>query len=455
MVPLLASAGSGAPSAGYSSAEGDQARRHRRRARRGGGAMLATRVAVDASRAGARLNAAAGHLQPTGGGRSMTHRRLWPVVLILVLTALLAAPLAVAPQEASPAASPAAPPRRPNLVLVVTDDLDAASVEAMPTVRALLHDQGVSFSNFFVSTPLCCPARVSLLRGQYAHNHGVLGNGGPNGGFATFHRLGGEDSTVATWLHDAGYRTALLGKYLNGYPEDTDPSYVPPGWDEWDALVAEAPAGGGYIDYALNENGRRVTYGHDAADYSTDVLAAKATDFIARTSGADQPFFLYLAPFAPHQPSIPAPRHAQAFAEAWAPRSAAFNEADVSDKPSWVRARPVLSDEQVAEIDAQYRDRLRTLLAVDEMVATLVETLEATGELENTYLFFTSDNGFLLGEHRLPIGKETPYQEAVRVPLLVRGPGVPAGTAVDSLALNVDLAPTLAELASVPVPPFV
>jgi len=322
----------------------------------------------------------------------MTHRRLWPVVLILVLTALLAAPLAVAPQAASPAAAPAAPPSRPNIVLVVTDDLDAASVEAMPMVMALLHDQGVSFSNFFVSTPLCCPARVSLLRGQYVHNHGVLGNGGPNGGFATFHRLGGEDSTVATWLHDAGYRTALLGKYLNGYPEDADPSYVPPGWDEWDALVAEAPAGGGYIDYALNENGRRVTYGSEPEDYSTDVLSAKATDFIARTTAADQPFFLYLAPFAPHAPSIPATRHAEAFAEARAPRSAAFNEADVSDKPSWVRDRPVLSDEQVAEIDAQYRDRLRTLLAVDEMVATLVQTLEATGELENTYLFFTSYN---------------------------------------------------------------
>jgi N-acetylglucosamine-6-sulfatase len=417
--------------------------------------MLAARVGVDAGRAGARRHEAAGAFQQGGKGSSVAHRRHWPLVLISVLTALLAVPLAVAPQEVSPAASSAALPRRPNIVLVVTDDQDARAVEAMPTVMALLHEQGVRFTHFFASTPLCCPARVSLLRGQYAHNHGVLGNGGPNGGFATFRRLGGEDSTVATWLHDAGYRTALLGKYLNGYPEDTDPTYVPPGWDEWDALAVEAPAGGGYVDYELNENGRRVAYGHDAADYSTDVLAAKATDFIARTTAADQPFFLYLAPFAPHDPRIPAPRHGQAFAEAWAPRSAAFNEADVSDKPGWVRDRPVLSDEQVAEIDARYRDRLRTLLAVDEMVATLVETLEATGELENTYLFFTSDNGFHLGEHRLPIGKETPYEAAVRVPLLVRGPGVPAGIAVDSLALNVDLAPTLAELAGVPVPPFV
>jgi N-acetylglucosamine-6-sulfatase len=259
--------------------------------------------------------------------------------LILALAMLLAAPITAAMQEASPAASPAVTPsaERPNVVLIVTDDLDARSVEAMPAVRSLLHEQGVRFTNAFASTPLCCPARVSILRGQYVHNHGVLSNGGPYGGFTTFRRRGGEDSTVATWLQAAGYRTALLGKYLNGYPEEADPTYVPPGWDEWYAFAGGTS--GFYADYELNENGRLVPYGSAPGDYSTDVLSAKATEFIERTTTADQPFFLYLAPYAPHAPRLPAPRHADTFADVQVPRSPAFNEADVSDKPGWVGSR--------------------------------------------------------------------------------------------------------------------
>src|SRR5215210_468614 len=196
-----------------------------------------------------------------------THGAQWlaiPVLLALLLDTLIArgaagvlSPWGLAlPAGVSPAlASPVAGTNRPNLVLIVTDDLDVRSVEVMPTVRSFLQEGGASFASFFASTPLCCPARSSILRGQYAHNHGVLSNGGPVGGYATFHRLGNEDSTVATWLHDAGYYTALLGKYLNGYPEEADPTPVPPGWDEWDAFSEAAAAGGGYVDYTLNENG--------------------------------------------------------------------------------------------------------------------------------------------------------------------------------------------------------
>jgi N-acetylglucosamine-6-sulfatase len=253
---------------------------------------------------------------------------------------------------------------------------------------------------------------------------------------------------VATWLQDAGYRTALVGKYLNRYPKEASKSYVPPGWDEWSAFASSDEDEGGsyYSDYALNENGATVSYGQQPSDYSTDVLAAKATDFVDRTAAAGDPFFLYIAPYAPHGPSTPASRHTDAFRNVQAPRMPSFDEADVSDKPAWVRAHPALNDEQIALIDDRYQRRLRSLLAVDEMVASLVGTLGAAGVLDNTYIVFTSDNGYHLGEHRIPLGKQSPYDESTRVPLIVRGPGVAAGAVVDSIALNIDLAPTVAEL---------
>ena len=176
---------------------------------------------------------------------------------------------------------------------------------------------------------------------------------------------------------------------------------------------------------------------------------------MTRTAASGQPFFLYLAPYAPHGPALSAPRDAAAFTDAGAPRVPSFDEADVGDKPAWVRDLPPLSAEQLALIDARYQRRLRSLLAVDAMVAALVETLRDTGTLENTYVVFTSDNGYHLGEHRLALGKSTPYDESIRVPLIVRGPGLPAGEVVDELTLNIDLAPTFAALAGAIPPDFV
>ena len=346
---------------------------------------------------------------------------------------------------------------RPNIILILTDDQDARSVACLPNVQSLLAAEGVTFANAFATTPLCCPSRASILRGQYAHNHRVLNNAGDNGGFETFYRLGNESSTVATWLQDAGYRTALVGKYLNRYPKGAAESHVPPGWDEWSAFASSDEDEGGsyYSGYALNENGTTVFYGQQPADYSTDVLSAKATDFIDRSVTSGDPFFLYLAPYAPHGPSTPASRHTRAFPGVQVPRIPSFDEADVSDKPAWVQALPPLSGDQIALLDDRYQRRLRSLLAVDEMVASLVETLAATGTLDNTYIVFTSDNGYHLGEHGLPIGKQSPYDESLRVPLIVRGPGVHAGAVVDAIALNIDLAPTVAELAGVSPPDFV
>lgn len=351
------------------------------------------------------------------------------------------------PAAAGPAAG------RPNIIFILTDDQDTKSVEVMPKLKSQIIDQGTTFANFFVTYALCCPSRSSILRGQYPHNHQVLSNSPPLGGFQKFHSLGNENSTVGTWLQAAGYRTALMGKYLNGYPNGIEPTYVPPGWDEWDS-----PSGGNpysNFNYKLNENGKIVSYGNRPEDYMTDVLAKKAADFIRRSNQAGKPFFIYLATYAPHQPATPAPRHANAFPNVTAPRPPSFNEADVSDKPEWVRERSQLADRAIEQINGLYRKRLQSLLAVDDLIGTLIDMLQATGELQRTYIFYTSDNGFHLGEHRLPVGKNTAYEEDIRVPLIVRGPGVSGGRTVQHLTLNIDFAPTFGELAAASVPAFV
>jgi arylsulfatase A-like enzyme len=246
-----------------------------------------------------------------------------------------------------------------------------------------------------------------------------------------------DSSTVATWLHDAGYRTSLVGKYLNGY--GTDP-FVPPGWDDWHAFI-----GSGYFDYRLVENGSVRSYGTADSDYLTDVLAAKAVDFIATAD--DRPFFLYFAPFAPHDPATPAPRHAGRFAGTPPWRPPAWNEADVSDKPTWLMDQPPLSSDQVVFADGLYERMLESLLAVDDAVAAILRALDEAGRTDDTVVVFTSDNGLSLGEHRV-VGKQCPYDECLRVPLVVRYPRAVTAARTDSrLAANVDLAPTLAELA--------
>jgi N-acetylglucosamine-6-sulfatase len=348
--------------------------------------------------------------------------------------------------RARPAAIPPAPPAvRPNIVLIVTDDMAAADLDHMPRVRSLIADRGLSFTRAFVTDSVCTPSRASIFTGRYAHNHGALDNVPPLGGFKKFREDGREAVTFALWLQAAGYRTALVGKYLNGYP-GPDRRYVPPGWDEWFGLFFPEP----YYDYLANHGGRLERHGEEPEDYQTDVLAARAADFVARPpAGERRPFLLYLAPHAPHQPDRPAPRHDTAFAGLRAPRPPSFDEEDVSAKPGWVRAQPRLSPEVVERIDDLYRRRLQTLLAVDEMVERLVQALAARGELDSTYLWLTSDNGFQLGAHRLDHGKGDAYEESIRVPLVVRGPGVPPGERTEPV-LNIDLAPTLAELAGTP-----
>jgi len=348
-------------------------------------------------------------------------------------------------------AASAGTPEHPNVILILTDDLDAASISHMPNLRSLLIERGTTFENAFVTDPLCCPSRATILRGQYAHNHDILGNEPPHGGFEKFRAMGHQNSTFATWLQDEGYRTILVGKYMNGY----EGTHVPPGWDEWYAVS------GNYMSTQLNENGRINDYDPDQ-DYLTDVLGERAGGYVGRPGGGTpsffvphRPFFMWLGTTAPHQPADPAPRHADALADVSLPEPPSFDEEDVSDKPDWIADNPPLNPQQVALAEDLYQKRLQSMLAVDEMIGRLVETLRESDELDDTYIFFTSDNGFHLGTHRLTAGKWTAYEEDIRVPLIVRGPGVPEGEKLEHLVLNNDLAPTFAELGGVEAPSFV
>jgi N-acetylglucosamine-6-sulfatase len=338
---------------------------------------------------------------------------------------------------------------QPNIIFILSDDQDLKSQAFMPKTQALLGAHGAVFENYFVTASLCCPSRTSILRGQYPHNTRVQGNAPPEGGFERFRALGHEQSNVATWLQATGYRTAYFGKFMNGYRADTHGAL--PGWSEWYG------SGNGFrnYNYTLNENGALVAYGDAPNEYLTDVLTRKAAGAIRRAERAEQPFFLYISPFTPHTPATWAPRHANLFTDAKLPRPPSFNEIDVTDKPDYVRERPRLSAGHVTSIETLYQRRLRSLQATDDMVEALIETLKEMGQLNNTYIIYSSDNGFRMGEHRLLPGKDTAYEEDIRVPLMVRGPRVSAGVRIKPMVLNIDLAPTLAQIAGIDPPDFV
>ncbi|WP_329246669.1 sulfatase [Actinoallomurus sp. NBC_01490] len=333
---------------------------------------------------------------------------------------------------------------RPNIVFVLTDDLSTDLLSYMPNVRRL-QQEGRSFTNYFVTDSFCCPSRSSIFTGQFPHDTGIYTNSGPNGGFAKFTRTGKDRQTFAVALRANGYRTAMMGKYLNGY--DRTP-YVPPGWSQWDGV---GTGGYGGYHYVLNENGGLSTGGTSPADYLTDVLSAKGTAFIDRSAAARTPFLLEIASFAPHLPATPAPRDAHRFLDARAPRGPAFNESDIADKPQWLRSYRRLGHARLAEIDRQYVRRVQSVQAVDRMVGRLRSTLQARGLAKNTYFVFSSDNGYHMGEHRLMPGKTTAFDTDIRVPLIVVGPSVRGG-ADATLAENTDLAPTFEELTGTRVP---
>jgi len=366
------------------------------------------------------------------------------------LVALAAAVLAALPPgDSDLEAGAQVAPAPPNVVVIMTDDQRLDDMLALPATKALVGDRGATFANSFASYPLCCPSRATFLTGQYAHNHGVLSNVPPEGGYDKLDHA----NTLPVWLRSRGYHTAHVGKYLNGYGRGTRKQEVPPGWDEWQTLIETS-----FYGYRINHDGKLVSYGSSERDYQTDELTRRATDVIRRSAPDTAPFFLLVDYVAPHVEGAesrpvgrganprPALRHAGSYRNRKLPRPPAFNEPEVADKPRGVRGEPRLAPKVIDRLTKLYRDRLRSLRAVDDGVEALVGALEASGEIASTYVVFTSDNGFLLGEHRLHEDKFFLYDESIRVPLMIRGPGIEAGRRIRTPVTNADLAPTIVEV---------
>jgi N-acetylglucosamine-6-sulfatase len=316
-------------------------------------------------------------------------------------------------------------------------------VSHMPHVQAL-RQAGATMSDYYVVDSLCCPSRSAIFTGEYPHDDGVFTNSGDDGGYFAFNKQGDQQKSFALALHDAGYRTAMMGKYLNQY-QPADP--IPPGWDEWDV------AGNGYpeFDYTLNEDGRQVRYGSAAKDYLTDVLAARARAFIDSSAASGRPFMLEVATFAPHAPYTPAPRYAHAAQQLIYPKTPAYDRLP-ANPPPWLKGHALLSAAEQSAMTTTYRERVEDDLSVDDMIGQLEDELRAKGLAQDTYIVFSSDNGFHMGEYTLYSGKQTAFETDIHVPLIVSGPGVPAARVVSQLASNIDLCPTFETLAGLPVP---
>ena len=373
---------------------------------------------------------------------------------------------------------------RPNVLVIMTDDARNDDLRFMPHVRHLIGDQGVRFTNTFSPQPLCCPARASFLTGQYSHNHHVWSHAPPYG-FQALH----DASTLPVWLNDAGYDTSFLGKYLNGYGVQSlrtgGPSlrYVPPGWTDWRGSVDGGIAAGSaldggtyrYFDTTLNDNGRLVP---NHGVYQTTLLGKLTRDELRQQVASPRPFFSWVSYVAPHhgaptEADDPAPVQradgtTQVFRNPARPRRVwgrfdsvikhapgYLGESDVQDKPFFIRDLPALTPAEQQGVLEDARQRAEALSLVDRQVALTMRTLRQTGQLRNTYVMFTSDNGYFLGEHRMRQGKILPYEPSLRVPLLIRGPGIPRGQVRTDPFTLIDFAPTILDAAGVQVPPTV
>jgi arylsulfatase A-like enzyme len=345
------------------------------------------------------------------------------------------------------------PQTRANVIMIVTDDMPMSFLQpaTLPNTIELLGNQGTTFSQFVVTTPLCCPSRATMITGQYAHNTGVLAN---RPGYSA---LVDRRNVLPAWLKRAGYETIHIGRFLNGYKQVAE-SKPAPGWTEWYSALEPR----NYFNYDLQENGESVHYGGKPRDYLTSVLNRLAVKAIRRHSKGPRPFYIQLDHLAPHdewrdsagrcgESAIPAAADLTPFATTPLPAPPNYNEEDMSDKPPFLHALEPVSEAAHAGVQREWQCRMASLRAVDRGVQRIVATLRARGELDNTVIAFTSDNGFYHGEHRVPYEKYLPYEEGIHMPLLVRfPPSVGAVPSVDTMTANIDLAPTILELAGAP-----
>lgn len=355
-------------------------------------------------------------------------------------------------QDPEPASDARLADPRPNIIFVLTDDQPPQTVAYMPTVRNVLMAEGVNFENGFLTTPLCCPSRASLLTGEYVHNHQVYTNRYPMGGAPKFD----DASTVAVWLREAGYRTGYFGKYLNAYSDLEPYGIVPPGWSDWYAFLGKDTGDEDkgnlqyFFDFTMSENGEVVEYPKKKYNFSADVVTAKAVDFV--NEARDEPFFMIVSYYNPHSPYIWAPRHEETFRQGWdweQYRPPSFNEGNIRDKPGYITELEPFSPE---EIDITYRQILRSLLSVDDGVASLLNALDQTGLDEKTVIVYLTDNGLTAGDHRFGFSKNCPYEACIQTPFIVYAPWKYAARTDPNLVANIDLAPTFADLADVPIP---
>lgn len=391
---------------------------------------------------------------PGAGKRSVGRRRVRSLPCLIAALALATPAALISRPQPTAAATPAVADGRPNIVFISTDDMRVADLPAMPNVRNLIAARGTNFTTSYIPFPLCCPSRAAWLTGQYNHNNGVMGNlssDSPVGGYPALDNT----NTLATWLREGGYQTAYVGRYLHGYGGKV----VPPGWQEWHAVVGHND----WFNPLMRENATgtlaSTTY---TGQYLTDKIDTTSNTVIRDRVPGVAPFFLWVSHFAPHAATLPTepddprfsspvvpPRYKDFYANTPVPADPSYNEADVTDKPTYVRNRARFSAEVQADIQELNAQRWESLKAVDDSVRNIVNTLTVTGEINNTVIVFSSDNGYMMGEHRLPAGKIVHFDPSSRVPLIIRGPGFPAGTVRNQLVANIDLAPTLADLANI------
>jgi len=371
-------------------------------------------------------------------GRSAV--RLRGAVLLTAAIAMLAPLALTGADDAQPVSIGALTRTNPDVVVILTDDQRSDTLMSMPSVRRLLVDQGTRFTEAHVPNSLCCPSRSTILTGLYSHNNGVWTNVGKNGGWRAFVKHGDENRTIALNLQKAGYRTALIGKYLNQFGREAPPGYTPVGWNNFQGFRVE-DASGAYYNYRLGNSPK--FYGWGAENYSTDVLAHRAVNFIWSTP-RDKSLFLYFAPYAPHSPWLAAPRDVGALKGKLPTYRPPNSTASVDDMPNYLHGRPIIPQ---AQVDRVREGQGESLIAVDDAVSAIVAALQHSNRLRDTLIVFMSDNGYLDGDHRI-IGKNVPYQQATSIPLVIRWDGrVRAGVVDNRLTSNVDIAATIADAA--------